>query len=59
MNQIVPVLKIEKRIFTTRGVQVMLDRDLAELYKVETRALKQAVKRNLARFPADFMFELT
>jgi hypothetical protein len=53
------VVKIEKRIFTIRGVQVMLDRDLAELYEAETRALKQAVKRNLARFPADFMFELT
>jgi hypothetical protein len=52
-------VKIEKRIFTILGVQVMLDRDLAELYEVETRALKQAVKRNLARFPADFMFELT
>ncbi|HIJ89065.1 MAG TPA: ORF6N domain-containing protein [Desulfuromonadales bacterium] len=59
MSELVQVAKIEKRIFTIRGVQVMLDRDLAELYEVETRALKQAVKRNLARFPADFMFELT
>lgn len=59
MSELVQVVKIEKRIFTIRGVQVMLDRDLAELYEVETRALKQAVKRNLARFPADFMFELT
>jgi hypothetical protein len=41
-----------------RGVQVMLDRDLAALYQVETRALKQAVKRNIKRFPADFMFVL-
>jgi hypothetical protein len=59
MSELVQVVKIEKRIFTIRGVQVMLDRDLAELYEVETRALKQAVKRNIARFPADFMFELT
>ncbi|MBI5483841.1 MAG: ORF6N domain-containing protein [Deltaproteobacteria bacterium] len=59
MSELIPMVKIEKRIFTIRGVQVMLDRDLAELYVVETRALKQAVKRNLARFPADFMFELT
>lgn len=59
MSELVPVLNIEKRIYTIRGVQVMLDRDLAGLYEVETRALKQAVKRNLARFPADFMFELT
>jgi hypothetical protein len=59
MSELVPVVKIEKRIFSIRGIQVMLDRDLAELYEVETRALKQAVKRNLTRFPADFMFELT
>jgi hypothetical protein len=59
MSELIQVVKIETRIFTIRGVQVMLDRHLAELYEVETRALKQAVKRNLARFPADFMFELT
>jgi hypothetical protein len=59
MSELAQVAKIEKRIFSIRGVQVMLDRDLAELYEVETRALKQAVKRNIARFPADFMFELT
>jgi len=59
MSELVQAVKIEKRIFTIRGVQVMLDRYLAELYEVETRALKQAVKRNIARFPADFMFELT
>lgn len=45
-------------IHTLRGEQVMLDRDLAALYQVETRALKQAVKRNIRRFPADFMFVL-
>ena len=53
------IVDIEQRIFTMRGVQVMLDRDLSIFYETETRALKQAVKRNLARFPADFMFELT
>ncbi len=42
-----------------RSVKVMLDRDLAELYGVETKVLKQAVRRNIERFPADFMFELT
>ncbi len=41
------------------GVQVMLDRDLAELYGIETRSLKQAVNRNIKRFPSDFMFVLT
>lgn len=45
-------------IYNVRGVQVMLDRDLARLYQVETRALKQAVKRNIKRFPDDFMFVL-
>jgi len=50
--------KIEQRIFTIRGLQVMLDRDLAELYGVETRAINQAVKRNPERFPLSFMFQL-
>lgn len=50
---------IRARIITVRGVQVMLDRDLAELYGVETRILNQAVKRNAERFPVDFMFQLT
>jgi len=50
---------IESRILTIRGQQVMLDRDLAFLYGVETRALNQAVKRNIERFPEDFMFQLT
>lgn len=45
-------------IFHMRGVEVILDRDLAQLYQVETRALKQAVKRNITRFPQDFMFTL-
>ncbi|MDF1579816.1 MAG: ORF6N domain-containing protein [Desulfuromonadales bacterium] len=59
MTDIVPIESIENQIFTIRGFQVMLDRDLAELYGVENRALKQAVKRNKARFPEDFIFELT
>ena len=50
---------IKNKIYSIRGLQVMLDRDLAELYGVETRALKQAVKRNIDRFPEDFMIELT
>ncbi len=59
MSDLRKISNIESRIYTLRGVQVMLDRDLAHLYDVETRALKQAVKRNIVRFPADFMFELT
>jgi hypothetical protein len=58
-NQIIPVENIQNRIFSIRGIQVMLDRDLAKLYRTDTRTLKQAVKRNIERFPADFMFELT
>src|SRR5882724_1361227 len=55
-----PVLRqVERRILLLRGQNVILDFDLAELYGVETRALKQAVRRNLGRFPADFMFKLT
>ena len=50
---------IRSRIFTIRGVQVMLDRDLAELYGVPTKVLNQAVKRNIERFPERFMFQLT
>ena len=50
---------IRSRIFTIRGVQVMLDRDLAELYGVATKALNQAVKRNIERFPSEFSFLLT
>lgn len=51
--------QIQRHIFTLRGVQVMIDRNLATLYQVETRALKQAVRRNQNRFPDDFMFVLT
>lgn len=49
---------IQSRIYEIRGCRVMLDFDLAELYQVSTKALKQAVKRNLQRFPEDFMFEM-
>lgn len=49
---------VEKKIYFVRGQRVMLDSDLAELYEVETRALIQAVKRNIDRFPGDFMFQL-
>jgi hypothetical protein len=55
----IPAERIEKAILLVRGQKVMLDRDLAVLYGVETRALNQAVKRNRDRFPDDFMFELT
>ena len=60
-NAVVPTLEddsIRSRILTIRGVQVMLDRDLAELYGVQTKVLNQAVKRNSIRFPANFMFPL-
>ena len=54
-----PVERVEKLIYLIRGEKVMLDRDLAELYGVETRVLNQSVRRNVDRFPSDFMFELT
>jgi hypothetical protein len=50
---------INQKIYTVRNVKIMLDRDLAELYEVETRVLNQAVKRNIELFPSDFMFQLT
>lgn len=53
------VASIESRIFQIRGKKVMLDKDLAFLYSVETKVLIQAVKRNIRRFPEDFMFQLT
>ncbi len=59
MNQIISANGIVQRIYAVRGVKVMLDRDLAELYEVQTKVLKQAVRRNIRRFPSDFMFELT
>ena len=56
---IIPMDKVRQAILLVRGQKVMLDRDLAILYGVETRVLNQAVKRNRDRFPPDFMFELT
>ena len=56
---IVPLERVEQAIYLIRGQKVMLDRDLASLYDVETRVLNQAVGRNINRFPTDFMFELT
>ncbi len=58
-SNLVTIEQISDKIYTIRSVKVMLDRDLAELYEVETKALKQAVKRNIKRFPIDFMFELS
>ena len=58
MRSLIPVGRIENRIFTFRGERVMLDNDLAQLYTVEPRVLNQAVKRNKKRFPPDFMFQL-
>jgi len=55
----IPAERIDSRILLIRGHKVLLDRDLAQLYGVETRALNQAVRRNADRFPADFMFSLT
>ena len=58
MSEIILSNQIKDKIYTFRGLQVMLDRDLAVLYEVETRTLKQAIKRNIKRFPSDFMFQL-
>lgn len=57
--QIVPVELIEQKIYLIRGCKVMLDSDLAALYEVPTKRVNEAVRRNLDRFPADFMFQLT
>jgi hypothetical protein len=59
MPHIVPIERIASKIYVMRDTRVMLDRDLAELYGVKTKVLKQAVRRNITRFPEDFMFELT
>jgi len=58
-RSLIPVERIERSILLIRGQKVMLDRDLAQLYGVETRALNQAIRRNTNRFPEDFMFPLT
>ena len=59
MSDITPVRQIASRILDIRSQRVMLDRDLAELYSVETRNLKRQVNRHRDRFPEDFIFELT
>ncbi len=58
MEMVVPVEVIERKILLIRGHKVMLDSDLAELYGVPAKVLNQAVKRNMKRFPSDFMFQL-
>ena len=58
-KSLIPVEKIASKIFLIRNEKILLDSDLADLYGVETGALKQAVRRNLNRFPSDFMFQLT
>lgn len=58
-DAMVPIANIQSLIFKVRGQQVMLDFHLAKLYSVENRQLKQAVRRNIDRFPDDFMFKLT
>lgn len=59
MREMIPQETIQQKILLIRGCRVMLDRDLAKLYGVKTRALNQAVQRNVGRFPEDFMFQLT
>src|SRR3989344_2947395 len=57
-HSLIPLETIERKIYLIRGMKVMLDSDLADLYQVSTRALNQAVKRNVERFPSDFMIQL-
>jgi hypothetical protein len=59
LQALVAEQKILNRIYVVRSEKIMLDKDLAEQYGIETRALKQAVKRNIERFPKDFMFVMT
>jgi hypothetical protein len=59
MSDVVSVEAITGKIYMIRGTKIMLDRDLAELYGVKTKVLKQTVRRNIKRFPPDFMFEFT
>jgi hypothetical protein len=58
-TSLIPIERIERSILPIRDQKVMLDKDLADLYGVETRTLTQAVKRNITRFPDDFMFQLS
>jgi hypothetical protein len=59
MLNLIPIEKIKAKIYLIRGLKVMLDRDLAGLYRVDTKRLNEQVKRNIKRFPNDFMFQLT
>jgi len=59
MSDLIPIERIESKILLIRGQKVLLDRDLAELYGVEPRRLRERVRRNIERFPADFMMQLT
>ncbi|MBA4373896.1 MAG: DNA-binding protein [Thermodesulfovibrio sp.] len=59
MDEFIPVEIIEKKIYLIRGHKVMLDKDLSALYQVPTRRLNEQIKRNLTRFPVDFMFQLS
>lgn len=54
-----PTVIIQQKIYEIRGEKVMLDKDLASLYQIEVKRLNEAVKRNIRRFPSDFMFQLT
>jgi hypothetical protein len=56
MTHLIPIENISSKIFMIRGQKVMIDRDLAELYSVSTKRLKEQVRRNISRFPEDFMF---
>ena len=58
-NQIIPIKLIKNRIFTIRGMQVMVDSNLAEMFQVEVKRLNEQVKRNIDRFPEKFRFQLT
>ena len=58
MTNLIPTENIPSKIFMIRGFKVMIDRDLAELYGVETKRLKEQVRRNISRFPEDFIFIL-
>ncbi len=59
VEQLIPGELVINKIYVIRGTKVMLDKDLAALYEVETKVFNQSVKRNAARFPKDFMFQLT
>ena len=59
VDEIITVENIQNKISTIRGLQIMVDRDLTRLYDAETKVLNQAVKRNIDRFPCDFMFQLS